>query len=366
MNGSTIMDLEEYMGHVRAIGAEPLVGVNIEATHKSGREEEGLNEARSLIQHCVEKKYGVKYWYIDNELYLPNPKPRMTAEEYALAINRYATVLKSVDPRIEIVANWEVRWTTGWETILRIAGKNIDIADLHLYYHGLKEMSWESWLHDTPMTMIKPKSGPDGVAGRIPFSAMLQDFRAQAKARGCDWKLAALEWNMGKRKEAEPMSPFQGALVEAEEFGEFINCGLDMACFWPMHISGANEYRVLLNHQTGELQPNAQMFKMYSDVLGQSVLGSEASLPEVRTVAARSNDGKTVTVYLLRKSGETGPLRVTLDVKNFKPASAKAKVFDAPALSSLEATTSDLAVKSLAPVTLELPAHSFTQITLAE
>ena len=61
MSGPDIMDLEEYMGHVRAIGAEPLVGINVEAAHKSGREEEGLNEAGSLIQHCVEKNYHVKY-----------------------------------------------------------------------------------------------------------------------------------------------------------------------------------------------------------------------------------------------------------------------------------------------------------------
>jgi hypothetical protein len=51
---------------------------------------------------------------------------------------------------------------------------------------------------------------------------------------------------------------------------------------------------------------------------------------------------------------------------NFKPGSARAKVFNAPELSSTAATTSDLVVKSLAPVTVELPAHSFTEITLAE
>jgi alpha-L-arabinofuranosidase len=364
MPGTPIMDLEEYMGHVRAIGAQPLVGVNVHQSFLSGREEEGLDEARSLIEHCVRSNYQVKYWYIDNELYLPKAQPRMTAEQYARAISRYAAVLRAVDPKIEIVANWEVRWSPGWEKIVEMAGKDVDVADFHLYYHARKELSWESWLQDTPMTMIKMKSDQTTYDGRMTYAEMIRNFRAQAKSRGRDLKLAALELNLFKNP-AGPLSPFQGALVEAEEFGQFINAGLDLACFWPLHING-NKYRVLYDQQTGELSPNFQMFKMYSDVLGQTALGSQADQPEVRTVAARSLDGKAVTVYLLRKTGETAPLPVTINLENFKPAQVRAKVFNAASLSANVAIVSDLAVKSLTLPRVDLPAHSFTEITLAE
>jgi hypothetical protein len=364
MPGTPIMDLEEYMGHVRAIGAQPLVGVNAHESFLSGREHEGLEEARSLIEHCVSSNYQVKYWYIDNELYLPKPQPRMTAEQYARAISRYAAVLRAVDPQIQIVANWEVRWSPGWERILQMAGKDVDIADFHLYYHARKELSWESWLQDTPMTMIRMKPDQTTYDGRMTYSEMIRDFRAQAKSRGRDLKLAALEWNMFKNLVGR-MSPFQGALLEAEEFGQFINAGLDMACFWPLHING-NKYRVLYDQQTGELNPNFQMFKMYSDVLGQNLLGSQADQPEVRTVAALSREGKVVTVYLLRKAGEAAPLPVTIHLKNFRPAHARAKVFNAASLSASVAAVSELAVKSLTPPRVDLPAHSFTEITLTK
>jgi alpha-L-arabinofuranosidase len=361
-NSPDYMDLAEYMGHVRAIGAEPLVGVNVYESYEAGKEETGLAEARALIEHCVQKQFRVKYWYLDNEMSLPNPKPRMSAEEYARAIRKYAAVLRAVDPGVEIVANWDVRWSPGWEQIVQLAGKDIGAADFHLYYHALKELSWDSWMQDTPMTMLRPT--PDGPRrwGRIPFSSMIEDFRTQARSRGCNWKLGALEWNLGKNL-VGPMSPFQAALVEAEEFGQFINAGLDMACFWPFHMATGNKYRVLLDHQTGRLHPNFEMFKMYSDVLGHAVAGSAASVPEVRTVAARSGDGKTITVYLLRKSGEAPPLPTTVQVIGFAHDRVKAVCFSAPRLDAERAEVKPVELLSTSPVKLELPPHSFTQIT---
>jgi len=363
MPGTSIMDLEEYMGHVRATGAQPLVGINVHEGFLSGREQEGLDEARSLIEHCVRSNYQVKYWYIDNELYLPKPQPRMSAEQYARSIGCYAAVLRAVDPKIEIVANWDPRWSCGWETLVRVAGTDIGIADFHLYYHARKELSWSSWMQDTPMTMIKPNPDQAGMAGRMPFSEMIQDFRAQAVSRGCNWKLAALEWNLFKSP-AGPLSSFQGALVQAEQFGQFINAGLDMACFWPLHING-NKYRVLFDQHTGELNPNFEMFKMYSDVLGQKMLGSQADLPEVRTVAARSLDGKTVTVYLLRKSGEAPPRPVIIHLTNFNPAAAQTLSFTAPRLSSERAELKQLPFILQPAPRFDLPPHSFTRITLS-
>lgn len=362
MPGTPLMDLEEYMDHVRAIGAQPLVGVNVHETFVSGREQEGLDEARALIQHCVKSNYQVKYWYIDNELYLPKPQPRMTAEQYARSISRYAAVLRAVDSNIEIVANWDPRWSPGWETILEQTGKAVDIADFHLYYHGRKELSWDSWLQDTPMTMFHPKPAQGGGVGRSTFAEMLQDFRAQARAHGRDLKLAALEWNLFKDVTG-PISPFQAALIEAEEFGQFINAGMEMACFWPLHING-NKYRVLYDQRSGELHPNFEMFKMYSAVLRHTALGSQANQAEVQTVAARSLDGRTLTVYLLRKSNDAPPLPVTIQLANFTPGDIQALAFTASRLDSATAELKPLPVLSQTPLTLELPPHSFTRITL--
>jgi len=358
-------DVDEYMVQVRKIGCEPLIGINMESGAKYHRDEEGLAEAKALIQHCIDRKYNVKYWFLDNETYLrggANHMP-MTAEQYANYCNRYAEVLKSVDPNIQLVANWERGWSKDWETILTIAGKNIDIADMHMYWRG-GGVSWPYWLQHNPMAPNGNAQDKErGITKLRPYSEIIRDFRESAKAMGKDIKVASMEWDIGPRPQP-PLTPFQGALMQAEEFGQFINAGMDMACLWPMHWPGSFEYRELLNNKTREFNINWTMFKMYSDVLGQDSVNSSSDVPLVPMVAARSKDGNTLYIYLLRKSEDAPALSTEITINGFVAKSVKAISLTADHYRSQTGKVIDLPVSGTDKLTIDLPAHSFTEVIL--
>ncbi len=364
---SQFMDLEEYMGHVRAIGCEPMIGINLESGAKYGRDKEGLEEAKALIQHCVDKKYNVKYWFLDNETYIgvTSNHLRMSAEKYAEYCNRYAEVLRSVDPNIQLVANWAGGWNPDWQKILPIAGKNINIADFHFYWRN-SGSSWDYWLTH-PMGMAKKMGTPSfqAIAPNDSYEEAVNTFREYTKKAGYDIKIASHEWNVGPAPK-EPLSQYQTALMEAEEFGQFINSGMFMSCLWPMHWNSANEYRTLFDDKTGKPHPNYKMFKMYSDAMGQNLLASSATAQEIRPVAAQSTDGKTMYLYLLRKSGDAPALPTSIELKGFAPKTVKALCFQSSDLKSNEADVTELPVNTGAMLSLDLPAHSFTEVILSK
>ncbi len=356
------MDLEEYMKHVRAIGCEPMVGVNMMSGERNNRRADGLAEAKALIQHCVDEQYNVKYWFLDNECYLPEKKPELTPEQYAECINAYAEVLKSVDPSIEIIANWMWCWSPEWEKILQIAGKNIDIADMHFYWRSAG-VSYDFWLQQTPMGQGRSIAENHGKLIKIHnYMQTIQDVKDGGNALGLKIKTASLEWNVGPSPKA-PLSQFQAALMQAEEFGEFINGGMDLACLWPMHWPDSNAYRTVFDDKTGAPHPNYQMLKMYSDAMGQNLLASSTTAKEVRSVAAQTPDGNTVYLYLLRKSNDAPDLPTTLNLKGFEARTVKAVCFNSADINADQAEVKEIPVNV---ESINLPAHSFTKITLSK
>jgi hypothetical protein len=62
-----------------------------------------MRQARALIQHCVDKGYGVKFWYIGNEGYAKG----FSAETYAQTVDTYAAILRKVAPDITIIGDWK-------------------------------------------------------------------------------------------------------------------------------------------------------------------------------------------------------------------------------------------------------------------
>ena len=68
LTNDTHLDTDEYIAVYRAVGAEPLLGINIKSGLKFDRVQDGLEEARRWVQYCKDKGYNVKFWYLDNEV----------------------------------------------------------------------------------------------------------------------------------------------------------------------------------------------------------------------------------------------------------------------------------------------------------
>jgi hypothetical protein len=80
---SRFMDTDDYIQQCREVGAEPIVGVNIQSGVRYNRLQDSIDEATRWVQYCKDNHYGVKYWYLDNEPYYADNSDAMTASEYA-------------------------------------------------------------------------------------------------------------------------------------------------------------------------------------------------------------------------------------------------------------------------------------------
>ncbi len=357
-SGSSFMNLDEYMTHVAAIGCEPMVGINMESGAAYNRDADGVNEAKALLQYCKTKNYNVKKWFLDNEPYISasSNHVQMTVTQYANYLNMYGDALRSVDPNIELVANWNSYWASGWQTLLNTAGRNVDIMDNHFYWaHG--QADWNLWLSQTPMTHWAGSGNP-----RKSYDAIIKEEKTQAAKAGYpNMKIATFEWNIGPTSTTNP-SQFQAALMQAEQFGQFINGGLDYGTFWPAH--GYDEYRQIFNSSSATPHPNFEMFKMYSSLLGQQLIKTTTDQTSIRPVAALSQDGNTLWVCLVRKSNDAPDQEVALNLSGFIVGSATVSNFNSSNILSNTYTMTNLAPKSLRPFRVDIPAHSFTKITL--
>src|SRR5690606_26011983 len=99
--------------------------------------------------YCKSRNFEVRYWYLDNEPYQHDSNGgSKTPEQYADLINAYVPVMKSVDPDIKIIANWNAGYRNKrgeHERLIKRAGENIDILDVHWYW-SWSDTSWEKWL----------------------------------------------------------------------------------------------------------------------------------------------------------------------------------------------------------------------------
>ena len=115
-------------------------------------------EAAAWVEYCnsdAHSKYGsmrsangspepfhVRYWEIGNEIWGDWVRGHSDAQTYAKNLNRYVEKMRAVDPSITIIATGDndLKWN---ETVLRIAGNNIDYLSVHHYY-GQAEMKGDA------------------------------------------------------------------------------------------------------------------------------------------------------------------------------------------------------------------------------
>jgi len=336
------MDTDEYIAWCGVIGAEPLLGINIQSGIKWGRINDSIAEARRWVQYCKDNNYNVTYWYLDNELYYGHNADPITVEEYTNYIKQFVPAMRAVDPNIKIVVGWENKLSVqsywdDWEYLIEEAHEYIDIADVHWYW-AWGYCNWDLWLADTPM-IVREWCGDctDSKYYGPTYAEEIRQFYEKIKdvnGVSYDIKLAALEWNVAPNHSFD-FSRFQHALIQAEMLGQYIEGGLHMACMWPLTWIGdiGNNFRSIIDQENHKPTPSFHVFKLYSNALGQQLIASQSNQPYIPHVSALSQDGNTLWVYLLNKSGDGQPVRAMVDISGFTAANAEAIALTAPDLS---------------------------------
>jgi alpha-N-arabinofuranosidase len=320
---SSFMDIDEYLELTKKLKIEPLVGINMGSGIKYNRVQEGIDEAVRLMKHCLSKGVKVKYYYLDNEPYQPDANYTYKPEEYGDMLNLYVPAMKKVDPDIKIIANTQPRTDVYIKPLLERAGKNIDLIDVHMYWK-FRNATFTNWIAEPMMTH----------QGKGTYAQQRQIWeKTFADAGYPNIKLVVLEWNIGPPGPAQNIPPTetQAALMISEQFMQYVKSGLFMSCFWPLTLPGNDGKNTRpLFRSKGEYKANKayDMFAMYTDVLGQQQVANTVTGQRLIILSVKSNDGKTLWVYLVNKNQDAELAPVNIDLGNYKAKSVTISGFN--------------------------------------
>jgi hypothetical protein len=301
------MDLDKYIAFCRQVGAEPMVGVNIKSGKDFNREDDGLDEARRLVTYCKDKGYNVKFWYIGNEGYACG----IGANLYPGYIDRYGGMIKSLIPDAVIIGDWKFGPVAKhrFEESVAIAkdSKYLDVMEFHEKWGskwGLSgdEKSGEGWTLDNWRKESSLYNGDLAKYIRLFHEEM-------AKAGKPNVKVAFNEWGV----EVKGGTPFDAAMVASDYMLEMFRNDVYQACYWDLNI-GPKDSQVLQtsddNHALVGFNPIAEIFKMYADALGKTLLLLDSSDPRIYGFATVDPASKQIELYLLNKAETAMPLQV--------------------------------------------------------
>jgi len=363
---SEFMDIDEYIINITAIGAEPMVGINMGSGMKYNRVQDGIDEAVALVQYCQDMGYDVKYFYLDNETYHNGANYTMTPTEYADQINLYVPALKAVNPNIKTVINWtrNITSNTGQlESIISLAGNNIDIIEVHWYW-SWEDATFNHWTSSFPInTKNQWYNG-------LSYVEEIKAFKPLMNSLGHGHiKLASNEWNLAPGpSEAETPTKFESALMVSEVFSQYIDAGLFMANFWGVHWPSATGAAVnrLVFDPSDNYSENAMstVFEMFGEAMGGIKVKCSSSINGVYDIAVLDEENNELIIYLINKKQSEETLSTGIDLKNFDIGTIQATSFveDANGNGKLIDLTS--VVENENRLLIELPKNSLTKVVV--
>lgn len=302
------MDVDEYIAFCRKVNAEPMLGVNILSGKKYKREDEALDEAKRLIQHCKDENYQVKFWYIGNEGYAKG----FSALKYAEYIDKYADVLKSVDPNIVIIGDWKLGpiWKDRFNQCIEIVkhSEHIDVMEVHEKWGnewGLASgQNIADWKTEFPLY--------DGKLGMY-----IQRFNSEMQRIGKPHvKFGMNEWGLG---DITGSNENENALLVADYLIEVFRNDVYMANYWNLNM-GHKQTKILntKNNQLVSLNPIASIFEMYASAMGEKLVRVDCTYKKVYGFSALDENNKTVQLYLMNKSKEVSKLEISGLLNDYK------------------------------------------------
>jgi len=293
------MNFDEFMAHCRAIGAEPVVGINLSFGAKHGRESEGVEEALRWMRYCKEENYKVTYWFLDNEPWHHEAAHQMYVKPYATECVRYGKAIKAEFPDVKLIANpFSSETYNAWgevEHFVSTAGDYVDYIDIH-YYWEWGRSSFQQWQNTTPL-----ETG-DRWKRQSVIRTYREDFRllreAFEKAGHPDMGLMVLEWNIAPSPESLVFSQALTALIQSELLMEFMRGDVHMTCLWPLlwrtsrDVWAEQDPFSSIITQDAPYNPtlSADLFRMLSPVQGMELVKSCASTNDIVVLAARSEE----------------------------------------------------------------------------
>jgi hypothetical protein len=316
------MNFDEFMATCTAIGAEPVVGLNLSSGKKHNRRSDGIKEALDWMRYCKEKGYRVTYWFMDNEPWHHEAAHTFTRTEYAQECLAYGSAIKQEFPHVKLMANpisSSGLYAGGIEEFMKIAGPVIDYIDVHWYWAWGKG-SLEHWLAHTPLTNEDKWKDPTQIRTYTEDIVLIRS--ACAKAGYPDTGIAALEWNIAPSDWSQSFNQSLIAVIQAELLINFAANNVELTGLWPLIWQTSrevwSEQDVFPSIVTGEppFDPtlSTDMYRMLSDIAGNPLVKVESPQSDVVALATAK------TLYVINKN----PLRRRITVETDTAGTGKA------------------------------------------
>lgn len=371
---ANFMSVDEYLADAAAIGAEPLIGINMGSGMRfPSHSPSGLQEAKDLVAHVLTVNPNAKYFFLDNEPYQGDANYTYTATTYAQTVHTYASALKSLHPGIKLIANSfpnpaDLDDANGWTAkLMSIAGNDINYIDWHFYWN-YNNATFANWTSQAAMLN----------QGAITYKAQIAKFKTKYPSTSIG--IVVLEWNIGPNVTTPGTYPTQAqaALMVAEQFMQLIQAGSPMTCLWPTNWGGNPTWnnRTLLDESSSFATTKMyDMFKTFYTVLAfrmkvSSTVSAISGVDPVRlaNLAVKTNDGTKLYIYLVNKNQNTATSVVDINVQNFAFTGKSNLSFVSTDNTSGALVTTAIPFETAATnhVKLTLPKNSFVRITLSK
>lgn len=346
------MDTDEFMSLCNEIGAEPLLGINIQSGVVNNRLDDSLQEAVDWMNYCKSKGYKVKYWYLDGEVDHWGSYTQITVEEYADIINKFSKKLKAVDPDIKLIVNLIGGATAEKnKTLIKLAGESFDIIDFH-YYYAWDIAEWSKWTSQCPMINTDTN---------LTYVEDINSLSSYIKSSiNPNIEIVCLEWNIAPTK-VEVISDYKQALMQTEMFQQLLRSDLQMACIWPL-IWKVEEgtFPTIFNQKDYSHTPLYEILKLYSEVLGNTQTFSISS--DLRIVAHSVVGEQAAWVCAINKYKQELPVKIELNGnKNYSKARIHIVSSDDIDSNSCKVTTQEIRFDDNI-ATFTAPAFSFIRV----
>ncbi|MCL4401841.1 MAG: hypothetical protein M1436_04125 [Acidobacteria bacterium] len=298
--------IDEFMALCREIGAEPSITARVSENtpedaaawmeYCNGGPETKWGKVRAGRGH--REPYGVKYWFVGNELYYFGRGGANRAEICARQSRLFAEAMKKADPSVHLIGCTDLADEKDWNRpLFAEAGQLLELCSAHDYlFDHFKGGDLERFRNDLAGIALAPTRR---------LQPRLASYRARLDREtpaGKHYGITFDEWNtLWKSPGTVSMALYAAGVLNmlCRESGPL---GIEQAYYF-MPI---NEGVIGVTPQGARLLPPGQVFRLFKVHQGNRLLKIPPSNPDIDLTASLAPDGKRAYVTLINRSVSAG------------------------------------------------------------
>jgi len=300
------MGIDEFITLCRKVGAEPAICVP--TGKRDGSEvQQYIQEAKDELEYCNgaattqwgkvratnghQQPYHIKYWEIDNEVYLQGMAP----ETYLTTIKAFAVALHKIDPSIKIIGSGgggtHLTVDKGW-SIKMLQGdlSQWDFMSLHQYENYSRG--------NAPVDSSKFRTGIDDFEK---YYAAIRDSLAKSnhkdlKVYESEWNYMSVDWRTGLYA--------GGALNCFERNSDLVQMACPALFLRTTTAKGWDNAFINFNNHSWFPAPNYVVMKLYRDHFEPYRIALTGDARPLNIIATKSKDGNKVIVKIVNANND--------------------------------------------------------------